>query len=169
VSEATFPLKLPTSIKTAAARLAKEDGVNLNQRVATAVARNVGAVETAAAFFKRRAAGHSLDEVDDILAGCRIVRRSRATSCPRSGHQVCATAGELAVGTHAPAAKEAPPLPDGRGFSRAGPNALRVPAPADSKALRGDRGSGAAGRPRAGGLGRQSKRGAGRTGFRDQA
>ena len=83
MSKATYPLKLPTSIKTAATRLAKEDGVNLNQRVATAVARKVGALETAAAFFKRRAAGHSLDEVDDIPAGCRIVRRSRATSCPR--------------------------------------------------------------------------------------
>ena len=68
MSKATYPLKLPTSIKTAAARLAKEDGVSLNQWIATAVAQKVGAVETAAEFFKRRAAGHSLDEVDDILA-----------------------------------------------------------------------------------------------------
>jgi hypothetical protein len=65
VSKATYPLKPPTSIKTAAARLAKEDGVSLNQWIATAVAQKVGAVETAAEFFKRRAAGHSLD---DILA-----------------------------------------------------------------------------------------------------
>ena len=28
MSKATYPLKLPTSIKTAAARLAKEDGVS---------------------------------------------------------------------------------------------------------------------------------------------
>ena len=68
MSKATYPLKLPTSIKTAAARLAKEDGVSLNQWIATAVAQKVGAVETAAEFFKRRAAGHSLDEFDDILA-----------------------------------------------------------------------------------------------------
>src|SRR3954447_11861938 len=68
VSKATYPLKLPTSIKTAAARLAKEDGVSLNQWIATAVAQKVGAVETAAAFFKRRGAGHSQDEFDGILA-----------------------------------------------------------------------------------------------------
>lgn len=68
MSKATYPLKLPTSIKTAAARLAKEDGVSLNQWIATAVAQKVGAVETAAEFFKRRAAGHSLDGFDDLLA-----------------------------------------------------------------------------------------------------
>jgi len=68
VSKATYPLKLLTSIKTAAARLAKEDGVSLNQWIATAVAQKVGAVETAAEFFKHQAAGRSLDEFDDILA-----------------------------------------------------------------------------------------------------
>jgi hypothetical protein len=55
MSKATYPLKLPLSIKTAAARLAKEDGVSLNQWIAAAVAEKVGAVETAAEFFKRRA------------------------------------------------------------------------------------------------------------------
>ena len=55
MSKATFPLKLPRSIKSAAARLAKEDGVSLNQWIAAAVAEKVGAVETAAEFFKRRA------------------------------------------------------------------------------------------------------------------
>jgi hypothetical protein len=55
MSKATYPLKLPVSIKTAAARLAKEDGVSLNQWIASAVAEKVGAVETAARFFQRRA------------------------------------------------------------------------------------------------------------------
>jgi hypothetical protein len=32
MSKATYPLKLPTSIKKAAQRLAKEDGVSLNQK-----------------------------------------------------------------------------------------------------------------------------------------
>jgi hypothetical protein len=67
VSKATYPLELPTSIKTASARLAKEDGVSRNQWIATAVVQKVGTVETAAKFFKRWAAGHSLDELDDIL------------------------------------------------------------------------------------------------------
>ena len=69
MSRATYPLKLPRSLKTAAARLAKEDGVSLNQWIATAVAQKVGAVETAAEFFRRRAGGHSLDALDAFLNG----------------------------------------------------------------------------------------------------
>jgi hypothetical protein len=59
MSKSTYPLKLPTSIKKAAQRLAKEDGVSLNQWIAAAVAQKVGVVETAAEFFKRRARGAS--------------------------------------------------------------------------------------------------------------
>jgi hypothetical protein len=55
MSKATYPLKLPASVKQAAARLAKEDGVSLNQWIASAVAEKVGAVESAAEFLKRRA------------------------------------------------------------------------------------------------------------------
>ena len=55
MSRATYPLKLPNSIKKAAQRLAKEDGVSLNQWIAAAVAEKVGVVETAAEFFKKRA------------------------------------------------------------------------------------------------------------------
>ena len=47
MSKATYPLKLPISIKTAATRLAKEDGVSLNQWIASAVAQKVGVAETA--------------------------------------------------------------------------------------------------------------------------
>ena len=55
MSKAAYPLKLPRSVKSAAQRLAKEDGVSLNQWIAVAVAEKIGAVETAAAFLKRRA------------------------------------------------------------------------------------------------------------------
>jgi len=55
MSKSTYPLKLPLSIKKAAQRLAKEDGVSLNQWIAAAVAEKVGVVETAAEFFKKRA------------------------------------------------------------------------------------------------------------------
>jgi hypothetical protein len=55
MSRSTYPLKLPLSIKKAAQRLAKEDGVSLNQWIAVAVAEKVGVVETAAVFFKKRA------------------------------------------------------------------------------------------------------------------
>jgi hypothetical protein len=54
MSKATYPLKLPLSIKRAAQRLAREDGVSLNQWIAVAVAEKVGVVETAADFFKKR-------------------------------------------------------------------------------------------------------------------
>lgn len=54
MSKATYPLKLPLSIKKAAQRLAKEDGVSLNQRIAVAVAKKIGVVETAADFFSKR-------------------------------------------------------------------------------------------------------------------
>jgi hypothetical protein len=47
-------LKLPTSVKTAAARLAKAEGVSLNQFIAAAVAEKVGVMETALEFLERR-------------------------------------------------------------------------------------------------------------------
>jgi hypothetical protein len=67
MSKATYPLKLPASIKAAAARLAKEDGVSLNQWIATAVAQKVGVVETAAAFFRRRAGGATPDDLQRVM------------------------------------------------------------------------------------------------------
>lgn len=57
MSRTSYPLKLPTSVKEAAARLAREDGVSLNQWIAVAIAQKIGAVETAADFLRRRSAG----------------------------------------------------------------------------------------------------------------
>jgi hypothetical protein len=68
MSKATYPLKLPASIKAAAARLAKEDGVSMNQWITAAVAQKIGAVETAADFFKRRAGNASLEDLKTFLA-----------------------------------------------------------------------------------------------------
>ena len=68
VSKATYPLKLPASVKAAAARLAKEDGVSLNQWIASAVAQKVGAVETAAEFFRKRAGDAKPEDLRAILA-----------------------------------------------------------------------------------------------------
>lgn len=55
MSKAAYLLKLPASVKAAAQRLAREDGVSLNQWIAVAVSQKIGAVETAADFLKRRA------------------------------------------------------------------------------------------------------------------
>jgi HicB family len=67
MSKATYPLKLPASIKAAAARLAKQDGVSLNQWIATAVAQKIGVVETAAAFFRQRAGNATPDDLARIM------------------------------------------------------------------------------------------------------
>ncbi len=68
MSKASYPLKLPTSVKAAATRLAKEDGVSLNSWITAAVAQKLGAVETAAEFFERRAKGSSLEDLAGVLA-----------------------------------------------------------------------------------------------------
>jgi hypothetical protein len=55
MSKSTYPLKLPNSVKEAAAELAKIDGVSLNQFIASAVAEKVGTLRTASAFLHQRA------------------------------------------------------------------------------------------------------------------
>jgi hypothetical protein len=55
MSKSTYPLKLPTSVKNAAAQLAKADGVSLNQFIAAAVAEKVGSLRTAEIFLAERA------------------------------------------------------------------------------------------------------------------
>jgi hypothetical protein len=55
MTKSSYPLKLPTSVKMAAQRLARQDGVSLNQWIASAVAQKVGVVETAAEFLQKRA------------------------------------------------------------------------------------------------------------------
>ncbi len=51
---ASYPLRLPRSLKAAAERLAREEGTSLNQFVAMAVAEKVAALETAAFFERHR-------------------------------------------------------------------------------------------------------------------
>jgi hypothetical protein len=51
----TYPLKLPTSVKTAAARLTKAHGVSLNPFIGAAVAEKVGVMVTARELLERRA------------------------------------------------------------------------------------------------------------------
>lgn len=54
--KARVSLNLPASLKGAAERYARRDGVSLNQFIATAIAEKVGA-QGAAAFFEERARG----------------------------------------------------------------------------------------------------------------
>lgn len=57
---------LPASLEREAARLAQEDGVSLSHWVSLAVAQKIGAVETAAEFFRKRSQGAGT--VEDAIA-----------------------------------------------------------------------------------------------------
>lgn len=81
MSKATYPLKLPNSVKKAAQRLAKEDGVSLNQWIAAAVAEKVGVLETAAEFFKKRAGNAKGDRLMKFL-------RNAPPSEPEAGDEI---------------------------------------------------------------------------------
>jgi hypothetical protein len=55
MSKSTYPLKLSTSVKEEAARLARQDGVSLNQFIVAAVAEKVGVLRTTQEFLQERA------------------------------------------------------------------------------------------------------------------
>jgi hypothetical protein len=69
VSRYKYPLQLPMSLKETAARLAREDGVSLNQWITAAVAQKIGAVETAEQLLKRRSAGAKPGDLMRYLDG----------------------------------------------------------------------------------------------------
>jgi len=67
MGKGTYPLKLPASIKRVAERLAKEDGVSLNQWISVAVAQKVSVVETSADFFRQRAGTAKAEDLKAFL------------------------------------------------------------------------------------------------------
>ena len=62
----TYPLRLPTSLKTAVAEMSKADGTSINQFVTTAVAEKVSAMRTAE-FFTSRAAQAQVEAARRLL------------------------------------------------------------------------------------------------------
>ena len=52
---ATYPLRLPASLKMAVREIARKDGTSINQFVNTAIAEKVSAMRTAEFFAERRA------------------------------------------------------------------------------------------------------------------
>lgn len=70
MSKSTYPLKLPSSIKKAAAELAASDGVSLNRFIAAAVAEKVGSLRTAREFLRERAGS---SKPRDLLKNLRHV------------------------------------------------------------------------------------------------
>ncbi|MBF0167351.1 MAG: toxin-antitoxin system HicB family antitoxin [Alphaproteobacteria bacterium] len=75
----TYPLRLPRSVKAAVEKIAKEEGVSLNQFVATAVAEKLSAMNTAAFFAERK-------ERADMEAFRRILTRKDGEK-PREGDE----------------------------------------------------------------------------------
>lgn len=67
MTKSRIPVNLPPSLGNAARKLAEEDGVSLSQWVSIAVAQKIGSVETAEAFFKRRAQGANPLDALEIL------------------------------------------------------------------------------------------------------
>ena len=53
-NQSTFPLRLPTSLKQEIAKLAKEDGVSINQFITIAAAEKLSAIRTAEFFAERK-------------------------------------------------------------------------------------------------------------------
>jgi hypothetical protein len=53
-SQSTYRLRLPRSVKAEVERRAKEDGISINQFVATAVAEKLAVMNTASFFAERR-------------------------------------------------------------------------------------------------------------------
>lgn len=78
-AQSTYPLRLPRSVKAEVERMAKKDGVSVNQFVATAVAEKLAVMNTAAFFAERTRAG--------FAAFDRILRRKTGEK-PRNGDEV---------------------------------------------------------------------------------
>ncbi len=67
-NQSTYPLRLPRSVKAEVGRRARQDGISVNQFVATAVAEKLAAMGTAEFFAERR-------ERADLAAFDRLMRR----------------------------------------------------------------------------------------------
>ena len=76
---ATYPLRLPRSIKAAVEKLAKSEGTSMNQFVATAVAEKLAVMNTVAYFAERKSRA-------DLAAFRRILKR-KGGEAPRDGDE----------------------------------------------------------------------------------
>ena len=67
-TSATYPLRLPASIRAEVAKLAKREGISVNQFIALAVAQKVSALNAASWFAERRSRA-------DMRAFDKLMRR----------------------------------------------------------------------------------------------
>ena len=76
---ATYPLRLPRSIKAAVEKMAQSEGISMNQFVATAVAEKLAVLNTAAYFAERNGRA-------DFSAFKRLLKRKGGDK-PRVGDE----------------------------------------------------------------------------------
>lgn len=76
----TYPLRLPKSVKAAAEQVARDEGISMNQFVATAVAEKLAALNTARFFAERR-------ERADVQAFRALLTRSGGVA-PQAGDEL---------------------------------------------------------------------------------
>lgn len=76
---ATYPLRLPRSIKAAVERMARNEGISMNQFVATAVAEKLAVLDTVNYFSQRKSRA-------DLAAFKRILKRKGGVA-PRDGDE----------------------------------------------------------------------------------
>ena len=76
----TYPLRLPKSVKAEAEKLAREEGISMNQFVATAVAEKLSAMRTVEFFAQRRSRA-------DLAAFRKLLRRHGGEP-PRAGDEI---------------------------------------------------------------------------------
>ena len=77
---ATYPLRLPRSIKAAVEKMARSEGTSMNQFVATAVAEKLAVLNTAAYFSTRKSRA-------DLAAFKRLLKR-KGGEAPREGDEM---------------------------------------------------------------------------------
>ena len=77
---ATYPLRLPRSIRSAVERVSKQDGTSINQFVNTAVAEKLAAMDAVEFFSQRRSRA-------DLKAFDRIMSRKGGAK-PQAGDEI---------------------------------------------------------------------------------
>ena len=66
--QATFPLRMPVSLKAAVERMPEADGTSMNQFLAMAAAEKVASIQTAETFFAARRGRGDLDRTLSFLS-----------------------------------------------------------------------------------------------------
>jgi hypothetical protein len=80
-TKSNYALRLSTSLKTEAERIAAEDGTTLNQFINVAVAEKIAALKTAGFFAER-------SERADVVRALEILKRSGKAGRVRKGDEV---------------------------------------------------------------------------------